>query len=188
MSQYRFHNSFKILRKLSFISYQTEGEFEWVRHRFLPISLKLFPICKLNKVWGGFAGWLRGKELTGGEGWCWQRPLSACQPDFSPLCSRFATFRSDFAEKKDLLPRLIVLHFIRRAAEQGHRQTFSSELSSVFDPTMLSSSTFHPNIFSSIPILHPSALSSVLSPTIFSSTTPPKPFYSTQTFLRNISF
>ena len=67
---------------------------------FLQTSLKLIPIWKLNKVWGGFAaggrrGW--GKELTGGEGWCWQRPLSACQPDFSPLYARFATFPSDFA-------------------------------------------------------------------------------------------
>ena len=67
---------------------------------FLQTSLKLIPIWKLNKVWGDFAaggrrGW--GKELTGGEGWCWQRPLSACQPDFSPLYARFATFPSDFA-------------------------------------------------------------------------------------------
>ena len=37
------------------------------------------------------------EELTGEEGWCWQRLLSACRPDFSPLYARFAAFPADFA-------------------------------------------------------------------------------------------
>ena len=173
MSQYRFHNSFKILRKLSFISYQTEGEFEWVRHRFLPISLKLFPICKLNKVWGGFAAAWGERSWQGGRADADSGPFQLASPTLAHFAADLQHFARILRRKKIFL----VLHFIRRAAEQGHRQTFSSELSSVFDPTMLSSSTFHPNIFSSIPILHPSALSSVLSPTIFSSTTPPQSFF-----------